>query len=324
MKPQPTNEQGIQEMLANHKKFWAHVRKESIEPEAARGNENTLWSSMDSLINVNTRRFKGLGDPIQRLEANVHNVWDLFILSAQNIEPDHPAQDRLLRTILQTRDRGVLRRDWPEPCGPQSDFTAESAMEQHLPTIAQTSQGYIWADLPFLVVDVQNAWKSLGLMNTLASLQQQRNLTSSMARLASLSVCGHAFSDCGLEIMKQGVETEPVSPEVDEHHTALVRIWLGYASENVLRRCLEGGKCINADWAEDGQQPDQVGVLAERAGTVPTPGWTQERFLFWKDTLTAKAAGLGDQELVAVQNKNLITEAWEVHRGIFYYLERIE
>ncbi|KAI1170242.1 hypothetical protein F4777DRAFT_570021 [Nemania sp. FL0916] len=322
MKPQPTNEQDIQEMLANHQKFWTHVCKESVEPEAARGNENTLWSSMESLINVNIRQFKGLGNPIQMLEASVRNVWDMFILSAQNIEPDHPAQDRLLRTILQTRDRGILRRNGPEPGAPQVDSiakSAKSATEQHLPAVAQTSQGYVWADLPFLVADVQDAWKSLGLKKTPVSLQQQRNLTSSMARLASLSVCGHAFSDCGLEIMKQGVESEPVSPEDDEHRTALVRIWLEYASDNVLRRCLDGGKCINADWTEDGQQPNQIGVLAERAGTVHAPGWTQERFLFWKDTLTAKAAGLEDQDLVAVQNKNLITYVWEVHHGIFHH-----
>jgi hypothetical protein len=105
----------------------------------------------------------------------------------------------------------------------------------------ETSQGGIGVDLPFLIQDVWGAWQKL--MAPSASFAQCSNLRVAIARLVGPGVCGHSFSQYGLEIMKQALETRatpPTSPssssglKTSGKRLELVEIWLYYPGEELL------------------------------------------------------------------------------------------
>ncbi|CAJ2506666.1 Uu.00g078520.m01.CDS01 [Anthostomella pinea] len=303
--PQAMDGASLQRALVGYQRMSEIVRREMLEPEAvAGGDNNTLRKTMESGIRVLSRRYAATNHPIELFEAEIRDIWYMFTVAAQNIEAHHPAQDRLLRIIMRARHRGVLQR-----------MTHEGGQ------LAMTSQGRIWVDLPFLVQDVRSAWKKV--MEPPALFDQRRNLTSAIARLASSGVCGHKFSQCGLEIMKLALEVAPMPPSSSdssygsghsEEDLALVEIWLSYAGEDLLRLCLTASTDSDSSWSLDGQ--DSVGPLARQAGVEPTAVYSRERFLFWKDRLARLTAEAELESAVEAWCAHMITGVWDDYFGI--------
>ncbi|KAI8630220.1 hypothetical protein F5Y19DRAFT_57919 [Xylariaceae sp. FL1651] len=321
------DEAGLQRALASYKRVSETVRRDMLEPEATRGgNDNTVWKTMESGIRVMSRRYIATALPIELFEVEIRDIWYMFTVAAQNTEVHHPAQDTLLRIISCAQGRGVLQR-----MTKQETAIGASELIEEEPTplkaegqVAETSQGRIWVDMPFLVQDVRDAWKKL--MEPSASFTQRCNLTAAIARLAGSRVCGHSFSQCGLEIMKQALETPPIplspssSPSGFDNsgeRLALVEIWLRYAGEELLRQCLDGSTYIDFSWALDGQQ--SVGPLAREAGIDPATAFSRERFLLWKNRLEAMKAEPGDDMTVDVRCALMITAIWDDYFGILPY-----
>ncbi|KAJ8109630.1 hypothetical protein ONZ43_g6079 [Nemania bipapillata] len=308
---------GSEGSLASRQTMSEIACRDMFEPEAiSAGNDNTLWKTMESSARVLSCRFMATGHPTEFFETELRNIWCMFTLAAQNIDAHHPAQDRLLRIILCVRDRGVLQRG--------TKAIAISTGEEnpvplkHETQVADTSQGRIWADLPFLVQDMRAAWKKL--MEPSASFAKCCNLTAAIARLAGLGLCDHAFSQCGLEIMKQALETQPTSPPSSSsssaigENMALVEIWLCYARDELLRLCFAGFAHNDPLWALDGQQ--SVGPLAREAGIDAVAGFSQERFSLWKGRLVSMKAKMGDDTSVEARCAHMITGAWNDYFGI--------
>ena len=69
---------------------------------------------------------------------------------------------------------------------------------------AVITDGRIWVDLPFMVQDIQNAWKNVMILST--SFEHRCNLAAAIGRLAGLGIRDEAFNGCGLDIMRQALE----------------------------------------------------------------------------------------------------------------------
>ncbi|KAI1149264.1 hypothetical protein F4825DRAFT_431068 [Nemania diffusa] len=305
----------LRKALASHQRLIEIVRRDMLEPEAIRGNDNTLWQTMESSFCVLSRRYIAASPPIELFEAEIRDIWCMFTLAAQNIEAHHPAQDRLLRIILGARQRGVLQRMMKQET--TIPIAEEDVAQLNVESqTADTSQGRIWVDLPFLVQDVRSAWKKL--MEPSASFAQCCNLTAAIARLAASGVCDNSFSQCGLEIMKQALETQPTSSSsvsnTRAERLALVEIWLSYAKEDLLRLCLATSTYTDPSWALDEQQ--LVGPLAQEAGINPATACSKERFAFWKDRLVVMKAEAEDNTSLEARCAHMITMVWDDHYGI--------
>ncbi|KAJ8111957.1 hypothetical protein ONZ43_g5502 [Nemania bipapillata] len=151
------DEEDLRRYLASVERFNLKVRREMLDPEASRGNDNTLYTTMESDIIGQTRVYTGTDKPIECFEPQIRNLWYMFTISAQHIDVDHPAQDRLIRIITSLQYRGVLRKVAnpkrtliPEMLGTGGP-NAKKLREVEGLEIAETSQGRLWVDLPFLV-----------------------------------------------------------------------------------------------------------------------------------------------------------------------------
>ncbi|KAI1779745.1 hypothetical protein F4818DRAFT_453728 [Hypoxylon cercidicola] len=196
-----------------------------------------------------------LGDHGQLHPGSESKIWHYFFAQAQ---------DRLVRIVLWARELGVLHK------------TAQSGESQ--PVI--TSQGRIWSDLPFFVPDVQEAWKKT--MRPDSPISHRYNLAAGIARLASLRVCNNAFAECGLEVMKDALETpQELSSSACLLLFQPVYIWLRYAGDQLLLLSL-ARLPAHGGWAsEAGAHP--IGSLAQDAGIEG--GFSKARFIFWKERL---------------------------------------
>ncbi|KAI1170708.1 hypothetical protein F4777DRAFT_568288 [Nemania sp. FL0916] len=317
------DEEDIRGYVASQERFLAMMCRDTFDPEASEGNDNTLYVTMSSSIMGLSRRYAGTDMPIECFEPELHNIWYLFIISAQNIDAHHLAQDRLLRILTEARHCGVLRKIAnPMRTLIHAQLGTGGPNARQLRKVegleaAETSQGCIWADLPFLVQDVRDAWKKL-IMDTSASHAHCCNLTSAIARLAGSGVCGDAFSQCGLEIMKLAVETPlpPSSPDEGSStpRLALVQIWLSYAGDTLLRLCLTASTPLDPSWALDDQQP--IGPLAQQAGISLAAAYSRERFCFWKDRLEAMMVVANYAESLESDCATAIQISWNTHFGI--------
>ncbi|KAK8099597.1 uncharacterized protein PG998_012838 [Apiospora kogelbergensis] len=154
-----------EQALRGHLKLSKIARREMFDREAARGNDNTLWKTMESVISQFGARY---AQPTQfsigYYEVHLHDLWYMFIASSQHIDDDHAGQDRLIR----------------------------DSAGRH---------GRIWTDLPFLIEDVHDAWKKAvkEAPTCQQCARQCRNLTSAVARLVSVGLCVAGLGQCGLE-----------------------------------------------------------------------------------------------------------------------------
>ena len=304
----------LQHALAGTAKVSEIARRDMFTPEAARGNHNSLWTTMASCIRVITRTFRTSNKSIQVFELEIRDVWYLFILAAKSIDAHHPAQDRLTRLILWARELGALTR-LLKPAqtsqmmeeGDDVQGFAEAKNEAQgrkghdiLVQDAVTTDGRIWVDLPFMVQDIQDGWKNA--MGSSTSSEHRCNLAAAIARLAGLGVRDEAFSGCGLDIMTQALETsssadsrssvndrvEPdpaitaEAPLTVLQFLAVVQIWLRYSGDKILQLSVSNHPCSEPGWNTGASSPGQ---LARDAG-VDSAGFSQVRFLFWKKRIS--------------------------------------
>jgi hypothetical protein len=140
---------------------------------------NATWHSVRMFTKVIASQYaRGANSDVPkkyRYEYDLHELWYWVVQGARYIAADHPAQDRLVSQILHTREMGILSRK----IGPSKEGMEDQEME-----IATTPDGNIWSDLPFLVDEVQAAWK----MSTNFPSVERHNLSAFVARLASVGV----------------------------------------------------------------------------------------------------------------------------------------
>lgn len=271
--------------LASLTRVTALARETMFIPEAAKGNDNTLWQTMEGGIFMLSRRYAMSDLPVAYFAIEIQGIWDMFALASQHIDADHMAQDRLVRIVLQAREHGVLER------------TVGGVEET-----AVTAQGRIWTDLPFLVENMREAWKGLMAETEPGSMAKRINLTAGIARLAAVGVCGSSLGQCGLEVMKLALER----PEGMGNRSmmALVKVWLRYAGHQLLLMSL-------ADTPADGSWRIDM-----REATADDAGMSRDRFVTWKDKLDELKAQATDEMGVEVDCAYNIKVIWDSYFGL--------
>lgn len=159
--------------------------RRSISKEArADGDANKLWQAAGSLSSIH-RQYTRPGKPAAELEIDLHDLWFTYYHAAKNTLADNPMLDRLVVQILQAREVGPLRRASPADT-------------------ASTSDGVIWADLPFLVPDMTFFWlEDWARM----SADNRLGLSTFLAKLASVGVCRDRLCSIGLMLLRDTLET---------------------------------------------------------------------------------------------------------------------
>ncbi|XXG94411.1 hypothetical protein Hte_000667 [Hypoxylon texense] len=289
------DDSSLQQAIAGIAKVSEIARRDMFEPEAMRGNDNTLWQTMVSCIRALSRRYVMSDHPIQFFEAEIHDAWYLFARASSSIDADHPAQDRLVRLILWARELGTLHR------------TARSREYED----AVTGQGRIWCDLPFFVPDIQDAWKKT--MNPTVPVAHRYNLAAGIARLASLRVCNDAFAECGLEIMKDALETpQELSSSACLLLFNLAHVWLRYAGDQLLLLSLAHSP-VHGGWESEGSARP-IGPLAQDVG-IDKEGFSKARFIFWKERLIVLRMEPAEEIEIISQCASMVTFLWEIYFG---------
>jgi hypothetical protein len=273
--------------------FSIIVRKMLLQ-EAQAGNNNTLHATIRSSFFATSYSYTHSSIPITDFESSIHDLWYGFIQSASHIEPNHPAQDRLVGLVLHARELGVLKRARDENIDGKTIKIEEEAV---------TSGGRIWVDLPFLVDDLKKAWEEA--MEPSFPHWKRENLAAFIAKLAGLGLCDNRLAGCGLSVMNKVLEIQrdlvpktPASPstlveasddDVDgtsdinmpETLTVLdlisvVKLWLVYAGNKMSQ--LSNADFDSITWSAE------PGHLAIADGIIG-PGFSKPRFTFWRKRL---------------------------------------
>jgi len=236
-----------------------------------------------------------------------------------NISEDSPAADRLALQIVQMREQGPLVRD-----SPKGDVIE-----------ATTSDGRLWADLPFLVSDMAQYWVQ---DHAAMSSPQRLRFAKFLAKLASAGVGGDdgLCTSIALRAFRQALEmprplgtladqdqVEDASrSEADLSVAALlpsVNVWFSWAGLKLIQLC-EAEKAHPPGPATQGKYGP--GPLVGSAGTAESVddrgpvGFSIRRWLFWltrlenlagsfreagEDALAAFATGTMDNMLITVE-----------------------
>jgi hypothetical protein len=242
-----------------------------------------------------------------RYEYDLQELWYWVAQGARYIAADHPAQDRLVGQVLHTREMGVLSRK----IGPPKEGGEDQETE-----IATTSDGNIWSDLPFLVDEIQAAWK----MSANFPSVERHNLSAFVARLASVGVRDPELGLVAIWILRDTLETpRPLTrrteADTSDSEEQLITIadllpatmaWFQYSGHKIETLCI-----LNQDFESD----SETGELAKRANVTPNSGFSVARWTFWRDRL---------EEISRCEDEEVAPLAYRMWRTMKGLGERIE
>jgi hypothetical protein len=252
----------LETRIAAAAKFSALAR-EGIDKEASQGNNNTLCETIDSMIHTTTARCTIDSFPPQVLDYELHTLWYVFFVAAQNFEVENPKQDTLIRQMLQIRELGALK-------------------EKATNSSAVASNGAkIWSDLPYLVEDLQKYWREESFKIT---TEQRTNLASFIARLVAVGVGADGPTELFVTLMRDTLETPRRLSREDEGAEGVsveellpaVQVWLRYAARKL--------GSVGETKIQGGTVAVQLGSLAQSKG-VEECGFSASRWAFWKERL---------------------------------------
>jgi hypothetical protein len=256
---------------------------------------NETWHSVRMFTKVIATQYaRGANSDLPkkyRYEYDLQELWYWVVHGARYIAADHPAQDRLASQVLHTREMGVLSRK----IGPSKEGEYQET------EIATTSDGNIWSDLPFLVDEVQAAWR----MSTSFPSVERHNLSAFVARLASVGVRDPELGLVAIWILRDTLETpRPLTKGEDtsDSEEQLITIadllpvamaWFQYCGHKIESLCI-----LNQNFESD----SETGELAKRANVTPNSGFSVARWTFWRDRLE-EISHCEDEEVAAFASK---------------------
>ncbi|KAJ9619002.1 hypothetical protein H2203_008818 [Taxawa tesnikishii (nom. ined.)] len=145
------------------KRFRHNVDHECSTSSA--NESNKLWETTRSHIFSLSRRWTQAdhSQHVSGFEIDCHDLWYAFTQAAKHTDAEDPAQHRLVDQVIYARELGRLCR----LCDGR---------------IAETSDGVMWKDLPFLAKDLKEAWRGSSSWD----FDQRKNLAAFVARLIGL------------------------------------------------------------------------------------------------------------------------------------------
>lgn len=165
------------------KRFRHNVDHECSTSSA--NESNKLWETTRSHIFSLSRRWTQAdhSQHVSGFEIDCHDLWYAFTQAAKHTDAEDPAQHRLVDQVIYARELGRLCR----LCDGR---------------IAETSDGVMWKDLPFLAKDLKEAWRGSSSWD----FDQRKNLAAFVARLIGLGVCSDRLSICALWTFRDVLE----------------------------------------------------------------------------------------------------------------------
>ena len=260
------------EQLQSRKAFSVSFRSD-INDEVTRSsnNDNTLWKTARLFIWNISSRFIHSVNPVVFFEFDLHDLWYTLIQAAKITQADDAAQDRLVSQVIYAKEMGTLSRT--SPSGDHNESVAETAA---------TSDGIIWGDLPFLVKDLQEAWKN----STTIPPGQQHNLAAFTARLIASGVGSPDLGLCAIWMLRNTLEkprrlaSSDSGSEIPIAELLSASItWFEYCGHKLARLAAS-----NYSFAELPPELSALGELAQNAN-VTQGGFSVSRWLFWRHRL---------------------------------------
>ncbi|KAF2673551.1 hypothetical protein BT63DRAFT_421689 [Microthyrium microscopicum] len=277
--------QALSEEDSQSRKSYYAMLHESIDSEAAAGNDNTLDVTIGSGIYATLARCAISNDSPAAFDFEMRSLAYTTYQAAKNYDWKNPKQERLVFLLLQAKNIGTLNRKYTDNAG---NVFSEAA---------QTSNGArIFADMPFFVEDFLHMW-----VRDLSSLspEQRRDLAAFMAKLVSVG-----FSDklavVGLWLFRRVFES-PVH-ELDGpalHWMEAVSAWYMYAGHKLMSLC-------GSDFSDMPEEFAVPGELAQAAGIEGT-GFSVARWKFWQERVKeiCRTLPLGIENEVALPPQSL-------------------
>lgn len=214
------SDQELAEQIAARLKSSDSIRR-NIDNECKIDGPYSLGRSARNLVYSISHRWtqSDVSVPIELVEIDCHDLWYMVIEAAKRIDADDAEQDRLAMMILHTRELGSL-------------YSLTDGK------IAETSKGFMWKDLPFLVEDLTEAWKSSSAL----TIDQRRNLVAFMARLVGVGVASEELATCAIdvfhELLERPQDLRTEDPQTVDHRTldmiSLIVLWLRYGGHKLV------------------------------------------------------------------------------------------
>jgi hypothetical protein len=261
-----------EEAFVNGTKNFAAARHAEIEQQAAKGDKSAIWDTFNSLLFTITNQYSTSDIPTSVIEEEIHLLWFILIQAAKHLSPNSLGQLSMVQNVLQAREFGALTRTI------EIKKTVSKVQE-----VAETKDGRMWVDLPFLFEDLEAEWTAdRGALNE----AQQRNFTSFLAKLLALGVCWSEIAGLALSTINRALEDEHL---LLEFQAPLACMWFEKAGDKLVSLC-------NASFQSPKADLNTIGPLARKAG-VSSEGFSPGRWLFWMERM--KQFSLGDNEELA-------------------------
>jgi len=168
----------------------------------------------------------------------------------------------------------------------------------------------MWMDLPFLAMDLREAWKEAMVGRTAVPPNQLANLAGFTARLVAFGICEAQLSQCGLLLLREALETpRPILASDDRgqndgplfYFMPALSAWLRHGSYKLFGLCARGH--ASASSTDDAESPEDQWVTAGPLLSTPSPehgerlsGFSMTRWEFWKQRLDEVAGDHGALE----------------------------
>ncbi|GKZ31798.1 hypothetical protein AbraIFM66950_000665 [Aspergillus brasiliensis] len=166
----------------------ANIDWEEVRQEAARGNISELRSVAGNRVWITTDRYCTVGDGVDILEGNLHDLWHVYYQAGRYVSYESPEHDAIVLDILRIQGKGPLSRP------PKGALGVD---------VARSRDGTLWNDLPFFVSDMVDFW-----INGFVTMSgtQRLNLSSFLAKVASTRVCRDRLSQIALFLFRVTLE----------------------------------------------------------------------------------------------------------------------
>lgn len=280
-------------------------------------DENTLWKSVISQRIMVNQMYQSGYWTVNALHDQLQDLWFEYYVAGKSISGDSPAQDRLVIRLIQTQSMGSLAND-------KSPTVAID--------VARTVDGVLWTDLPYLATDMRELWTA---NCPVMAAYERANLSSFLAKLASLRLCNDQLCTVALMVLRDALEiSRPLGEDKACHEKSSEGTVADLTVKDLLPSAcawLEGagGRIIQlADlgWHDCMDEIAAPGSLYKEENPVDTvlPGFSVGRWMFWFRRLSAieseaNRVDLGD--MIAQAKRFMMMHIRETNSGVIAVLE---
>ncbi|KAH7129809.1 hypothetical protein B0J13DRAFT_563381 [Dactylonectria estremocensis] len=254
-------------------RFFQEIR-ESFVSAMKLSNEEEKRSELDSIISFIILFIKdgSTQPPSESVQQKLDLIWHMVIEMAKALDKDDPFQEHLITLIIWTKELDSLHR----------------ALHMTEPTAA--------------------AWESYGFVNSLhasweqllstGDLSQQCSLASFSAKALALGIYGDSVGPTALWCLREALETD------DQAKTAALLpvtvAWISHCRHKLLTFSATKRLC-----EEQSKAQLQTPALLARKSGINEPGFSMERWLFWRRRLQ-ELSHSSDSEVAEEAKKGFI------------------